>query len=147
MQVLYILQGPSGSGKTNLACILRDSIPNSVICATDYYFYHGNSYRFVPSLLEEYHKKNAERAIDCLRKGKSVIVDNTNIECWECYPYVKEANELNIPVQFIRVVSDFLSVHGVSQEQADKQYEKMEDLTVENVLETKGIPGKQKVKN
>lgn len=139
-QTLYIMQGPPGSGKSELAERLFESKyvvqnrRNWVICSTDDYFTVNGEYKFDSSKLEEYHARNLKKATDCMKDGYNVIVDNTNIKCWQCKPYVQFAVENGINVVFIRVTGSFANKHGVPDDVVERMRNSMEDLTVESVL-------------
>lgn len=140
--MLYILQGPSGSGKSTLAKMIQSAHAKGTvsICSTDSYFYKDRTYQFDPSRLGEYHEKNLKAACLLMENGCSVIVDNTNIHCWECYGYVKYAVDHGIDVCFIRVTGskNWKTTHGVPDAIVRRQLEEMENLTVESVLSAFG---------
>lgn len=139
--VLYIIQGPPGSGKSYVANMLANGLQSCfmkvIICSTDDFFMVDGVYKFDPSKLPEYHRKNLEKAIEHMRLGYNVIVDNTNVQRWQCREYVRFAVENNIPVNFIRVTGDWGNSHGVPSESVEKMESQMEDLTVESVLMAK----------
>lgn len=132
-QVMVVLQGCPGSGKSTLAVALAKQY-DAVICSTDDYFMVDGEYKFDPNLLGKYHKKNIEKATDLMLSGRSVIVDNTNIFCWQALPYCQAAVDLGIEVIFKRATGDFQSVHGVPQHAIDRMRSQMEELTLEKVL-------------
>src|SRR5271155_5233612 len=98
-QVLVIMQGPSGSGKSTLSKEIAKEYENVVIFSTDDLFCDENGvYNFNPKLLGVNHQKNYERAAAALHEGKSVVIDNTNLQRWECRPYAQAAINMDIPV-------------------------------------------------
>jgi predicted kinase len=136
-QTLYIMQGPSGAGKSTVAQKIQFATEGTVICSTDDLFYEDGVYNFRPSLLPAFHKKNLERTIAALEAGKSVIVDNTNIQRWQCRGYVRYAHDKGIPIVFIRVNGRFKNTHGVPDDKVEQMREAMEDLDVTSVLASK----------
>jgi predicted kinase len=70
-----------GSGKSTLARQLASAVENSVICSTDAYFTTPEGvYVFDPKLLSANHAKNFRRAQALMDEGRTVVVDNTNIQ-------------------------------------------------------------------
>lgn len=137
MQKLIIMQGQPGSGKSTLALSLSKE-HGAVICSTDDLFLDvDGKYQFDPSKLGVNHKRNQEIAINLLKEGKSVIVDNTNIYAWQAKPYVEAAVALGIEVQFVRATGNFKTVHGVPDAKVEQMKRDMEVLTVESVLKSK----------
>lgn len=124
-QLLVIMQGPPGSGKTTLAhqIVKRVQAPpgGMVICSTDTYsLTRDGRYIWNPATLEENHGKNLERAKAFLDEGRSVIVDNTNIQAWQPREYVRHAIRLGVQVEFVRASGKFNNVHGVPLEKVEK---------------------------
>lgn len=74
--------------------------------------------------IAEYHKKNQDKAKQYLQQGLSIVIDNTNIHCWECLPYVLAGKE----------VKAYGTVHGVPEEVVRAMKKEMEELTEEKVL-------------
>ena len=129
------MQGLPGSGKSTRAKELKDEIgENAVICSTDDYFMVGGVYKFNPDMLRAYHGLNLERAKDLLNEGKTVIVDNTNIETWECSRYVHHAVTMGIEIGFVRTTGNFQSTHNVPQYKLDSMRARMQILTLQTVL-------------
>lgn len=134
-QKLIIMQGVPGSGKSTRAKELKEELgDNAVICSTDDYFMVNGEYCFRPIGLSDYHSLNLERAKDLMNEGKTVIVDNTNIEAWECRRYVLHAFTLGIEILFVRVEGDYQSVHNVPQHIVENMKAKMEVLSLQTVL-------------
>jgi predicted kinase len=135
-QVLVILQGASGSGKSTKAKELAKQY-NAVVYGSDEFFYVDGVYKFDPTKLGFYHKKNQERTIKALENGVSVIVDNTNLEKWQAQPYVEAAVELGVEVIFVRCDGKYQNIHGVPPEKVEQMRNRLEELTVEGCLNSK----------
>lgn len=131
--MLIMMQGASGSGKSTMAKQLQ-SIYNAVIYSTDELFIVDGEYKFKPELLGLNHKKNLDRTIKALEAGVTVIVDNTNTQRWECKPYVEAAIKLGHEIQFVRCSGQYQNVHGVPDFKVEQMRNRLEDLTIENVL-------------
>ena len=127
MQVLIMMQGASGSGKSFVANALQLAT-GAEICSTDYYHFVDGVYKFQPEKLGFFHKRNFERCQALLREGKSVIVDNTNIEAAHAKPYIEFAKSLGVAVQVVRVSGRFGNVHGVPAEKVEQMRTRMQDL-------------------
>lgn len=138
--LLLIMQGHSGSGKSTLAKQFKvwfESLNKTVtICSTDDQFAaaNGGVYKFDPSKLTAYHKKNLDLAIQCMKDNHVVIVDNTNTCAWEAKPYVEAAQKLNVAVFFHRATGDYQNTHGVPPDKVKLMKDRLEDLSVENCL-------------
>jgi predicted kinase len=133
-QTLWIMQGQPGSGKSTLAAAIATE-HGAIICSTDD-FHHDTDgvYRFKADKLAEFHKRNQERVAELLQKGKSVIVDNTNIFAWQCEPYVAAAKRLGIQIKVVRATGDFPNNHGVPADRVEKMKQDMEDLEARLLL-------------
>jgi predicted kinase len=135
-QICILMQGQPGSGKSWLAAELSKEY-DAVICCTDDFFAESGKYEFQFSKLAENHKRNQEKAEKLMREGKSVIIDNTNIQAWQCKPYVKVAMELGIPTKYVRATGNYTNVHGVPPYKVEQMRQQMEELTDEAVLNSK----------
>ena len=133
--MLIILQGVPGAGKSTRAAQLAASMPGAVICSTDEYFLGADGvYRFRPEQLGEAHAWNVRRAVNAMRCGRTVIVDNTNILRKHVRPYVQAACDLGIVVEFVRVDGGFQSTHNVPDAVVERMRRDMQDLTLASVL-------------
>ncbi|XP_073699114.1 NEDD4-binding protein 2 [Garra rufa] len=100
-QLLVLLRGAPGSGKTTLANALLVQNPGGVVLSTDDYFTRNGQYYFEPNLLGEAHEWNHQRAKEAFEKGQTpIIIDNTNMQCWEMKPYVAMAQKHRYKVLF-----------------------------------------------
>ena len=138
MNILVVMQGPSGGGKSTVGKLLKamfEGLGQVVkICSTDEQFEVNGVYKFDPSKIVAYHTINQKKARAALEAGDTVIVDNTNTQCWEAKPYVQAAVELGIPVFFHRVDGGYKNIHGVPQDKVDAMRARLEPLTVEACL-------------
>jgi predicted kinase len=134
--MLIVMQGASGSGKSTEAAKLSQQF-NAVIVSTDDEFTENGVYTFNVALLGVNHNKTQQKAAKLLAEGKNVIVDNTNLQRWECRPYVEAALKHGHEVQFVRCEGTWQNVHGVPQDRVEMMRRRMEDLTVENVMASK----------
>lgn len=138
MNILLMMQGHSGSGKSTLAEIFKSWFTavgqDVVICSTDDQFKVNGVYKFDPSKLGVYHKLNLDLAVAALEAGKTVIVDNTNTQAWECKGYVLAAMSRNIPVFFHRAIGNYQNTHGVPSDKVEQMKNRLEVLTVDSVL-------------
>jgi predicted kinase len=138
--MLIIMQGHSGSGKSTLAKTFKELLNalghKVTICSTDDEFARNNGgvYKFDPSKLAAYHKKNLENATRSMEAGDIVIVDNTNTCAWEAKPYVEAAQRLSTIVHFVRATGDYQNTHGVPPDKVKLMKDRLEDLSVENCL-------------
>ena len=130
MNTLYIMQGVPGSGKSTIACELAD-----LVFSTDDFFYREGEYKFDAAKIGEAHQWNQLRAEGAMMVGgNDIAIDNTNVKRWEAKPYVQMAERYGYAVVFVRVSSNFKSVHGVTQEVIERMKTNMENLSVEGCL-------------
>ncbi|XP_023685409.2 NEDD4-binding protein 2 isoform X1 [Paramormyrops kingsleyae] len=100
-RLLVLLRGAPGSGKSTLARNILQENPSGVVLSTDDYFRRDGFYHYDPSELAEAHEWNHNRAKESFEKGLSpIIIDNTNMQCWEMKPYVSLALQYNFKVMF-----------------------------------------------
>lgn len=139
--ILVMMQGWSGSGKSTLAQHLKqlmEAMGHEVrICSTDDQFKVNGTYKFDASKLTTYHAINQKLAEEALKDGYCVIVDNTNLACWEAKPYVEVAHRLGIPVSFHRCGGNFSNVHGVPADKVEQMKKRIENLSVDACLKAK----------
>jgi len=138
-QLLVIMQGVPGSGKSTLARdqlapLLRVLGHQVVICSTDDLFIVDGAYRFDRFKLHDNHRLNQERARLALEAGQFVIVDNTNVECWQVRPYVAVAVQGSLPVSFHRATGAYPNVHGVPLDSVQHLRTRLQTLTVASVM-------------
>lgn len=138
---LYILQGASGAGKSTYARSLKEMHECHgqvcVVCSTDDYFIKDGKYIFDGQKLGQYHKMNQMLAKAFMSIGTNVVVDNTNIEAWQCKPYVVHALSLGMTVRFIRLEGKFPNIHGCPEAKVLSMRNALEELTIESVLASK----------
>ncbi|MBD3260457.1 MAG: AAA family ATPase [Candidatus Altiarchaeales archaeon] len=98
-RTLYTLRGISGSGKSRLAKQLEEQLGVQAM-STDDYFMREGQYQFDPKQIGQAHQWNIERAVQAMRMGQPVIIDNTNTQAWEMKPYVEVALNNGYDVEF-----------------------------------------------
>lgn len=102
MKTLYIMRGCAGSGKSTKAKQLAREL-NAHIFSTDQYFHSGmnynNPYVFDREKLSFYHKLNFYRAVEAMKRGDNLIIDNTNVTPSEAENYIQEALKYSYKVR------------------------------------------------
>lgn len=139
---VVIMQGPPGSGKSTLGAKIAVGL-TCQICSTDdlHLEYPGARYVFKPERAGELHRSNQMRVLGFLKRGISVVVDNTNIRAWEARPYVEMARNFGAEVVFVRCNGRFANVHGVPEERVEAMRAAMEELSVERCLQAERPKG------
>lgn len=148
LQVLIIMRGVSGVGKSTKAREIAsnggeiystdDRIKESGVSVSDFYTSAKRNRDF--SKVTEMHNLNLKYAIKAMKDGVSpVVIDNTNINYYECEPYIKAALKMGYDHRNIKImdlgVSRFSSktlsernVNGVSESVIDKQKESIKKV-------------------
>jgi|SRR5271165_7656996 len=132
--MLIVMQGLPRSGKSTEAAKLAQQF-GAVIVSTDDLFIVNGVYTFDASLLQKHHRTTQDKAAKLLAAGKSVVVDNTNLQRWEARPYVEAALKHGHEVRFVRCSGEWENTHGVPADKIERMRGRMEDLTVENVMD------------
>lgn len=105
-RVCIILRGLPGSGKSFLAKkIVDDTVrknPTDHIISADDFFYRSGKYLYDISKLTEAHQTAQRTFFNRASKGYSpLIIDNTNMEHWEMFPYIQAAIQYSYHLEII----------------------------------------------
>lgn len=100
--MLILMRGIPGSGKSTLAKKIAEEYSGAIIFSTDQ-FHHKNMDFNQPYIFDQkkagfFHGRNLERAVNAMKEGKVVIIDNTNTVPRDADGYVKAAHELNYKI-------------------------------------------------
>ncbi|KAL4597370.1 NEDD4-binding protein 2-like 1 isoform X2 [Arapaima gigas] len=117
---LYIMRGLPGAGKSTRARKIQTQYGgNGVILSTDDFFRNENGVmeNFDRELLPTAHQRNKEYAWFAMKDQiHPVIIDNTNISCWEMKPYVKMGLHFGYHIRFCYMNKSWrLSVEELSR--------------------------------
>ena len=132
-QTLIIIRGLPGSGKSTLAAMLVRALRTSPTVpdwfeADDFFVNEDEEYHFDAIKLSEAHQWCQDMVKQSLQKGRTTIVSNTFTQRWEMEPYLKMAQELNIPVQIIECKGEFGSIHNVPTDVVNKMKVRWEEF-------------------
>lgn len=92
MSKMILIRGLPGSGKSTFAKELAET-ENAVILSTDDIISANNYYIFSPDYLGLAHTLNQAKAEEYCKRGRNIIIDNTNITTREVQPYFDIANK------------------------------------------------------
>ena len=126
MNQVYILRGIPGAGKSTWARHHAQDVHarrDTAVVSADHYFCHHGAYRFDPRELPQAHQACFVAFIDYAMgrdEVSAIYVDNTNINAWECSPYVLGGESYNWNVTIINFHVDpaialARGVHGVPE--------------------------------
>ena len=112
---VIIMRGIPGSGKSSFVSYLVSYIAQQrtpisiVVCTADDYFYHPvtNKYVFKASLLSKAHlycQRTFQKAL--LDSINVIIIDNTNVCCWEYEQYREKAQAAGYHISVIELSSN-----------------------------------------
>lgn len=149
-RILICMRGAPGSGKSYLAHSIIDKTMHgdyaNHIFSTDDFFLNPRTkrYCFDRSRLSEAHDTNQNRVAQRAMNGWSpIIVDNTNMQLWEMFPYFREATRNGYIIKILEPKTPWrISVgklaqrnkHNVDQETIARMLEKYEPGSVQDVL-------------
>ncbi|KAK2865657.1 hypothetical protein Q7C36_001713 [Tachysurus vachellii] len=150
-QVLVLLRGAPGSGKSTYASAMLEQNPGGVVLSTDEYFTQDGVYHFKPHLLGNAHAWNHKRAKEAFEKGLTpIIIDNTNLQCWEMKPYVALAQKHKYRVLFREPNTwwktkprelEKRTKHGVTKEKIRRMLENQDRfVSVQNIMASQPKP-------
>jgi len=133
-QSIIVLRAISGAGKTTFAHKLVQSRRHELVSGQ---WIHGGyvivgaddlftdeetgEYRFDPAKIGAAHGYCFQRAIEAVRRGFTVIVDNTNTTVAEIAPYMLLAQAYGIPARVITLRCDVETAHGRAKHGASRE--------------------------
>jgi predicted kinase len=148
MKRLIMIVGVPGSGKTTKAKQLINLLGDTAVhYEADQYFTDADgTYKFDPSKLAEAHDYCQSRTSTAMKDGvKNIIVSNTFIKAWERAPYFHWARMYGYDVLFIRMNTQYKTIHGVPAEKIEIMKSQIEQLTEHEIagltVEVKQIGG------
>jgi len=138
---MIILRGLPGSGKSTLARKVKEALPQAEICSADHYFTDDQSgeYRFDRSQLSEAHSAcQATAEALCQVWSPVIVIDNTNVQKFEIYPYIKLANRYRYSVLVLETQTPWAkdpeelarrNTHGVARELIAKKVNQWQQIS------------------
>jgi len=138
---MIILRGLPGSGKSTLARKVKEALPRAEICSADHFFTDDLSgeYRFDRSQLSEAHSAcQATAEALCQVWSPVIVIDNTNVQKFEIYPYIKLANRYRYSVLVLETQTPWAkdpeelarrNTHGVAREMIAKKVNQWQQLS------------------
>ena len=137
MKKIIMIVGIPGSGKTTKAKQIMKLLGDTAVhYEADQYFTDAEgNYKFDPSKLAEAHDYCQSKTIDSMKKGiKNIIVSNTFIKAWEREPYFRFARTYEYDVMFIRMNTQYETIHGVPAEKIEYMKSQIEQLTENEIV-------------
>lgn len=155
---LICMRGVPGSGKSTKANELKLKYESEGwivhVFSTDEFW--GPNYNFNVAKIKEAHLWNQNRALLAMIEADSntldlnnktlVIIDNTNVQCWEMIQYIKAANWLDFDIEIVEADTAWAfdaeecakkTVHGVPVEAIKSMLVRWEkELTVDKLLKS-----------
>jgi len=123
MNQVYILRGIPGAGKSTWA--KHHAQGEYVIVSADHFFMKRGEYQFDPRFLPQAHQGCFRAFVDhagaeFTDRLDEIYVDNTNINAWECSPYVLGGESYGWNVTLVHVhidpaVAFARGTHGVPE--------------------------------
>ncbi|XP_029501770.1 NEDD4-binding protein 2-like 1 [Oncorhynchus nerka] len=99
---IIILRGLPGSGKTTVARNILEMYGSGEAFSTDDYFrVDGKMVGFRDTSLNKAHVWNRNRVLQAIKnKVHPIVIDNTNLQKWEVWPYVRMAFRRGYWIEF-----------------------------------------------
>jgi len=99
-----ILIGISGSGKSTM---IKSELGDTIICSADKHFTdEKGNYNFNPTQLGDAHAACFYDAVEAVRNGLGVVIDNTNTSIAEISPYIALANAYQAELRIVVIRCD-----------------------------------------
>jgi predicted kinase len=136
MTKLILIRGLPGSGKSTLAKSLLEPGWNHYE-ADAYHINKNGVYNFDIRRASEAHAWCLDMATDSIESGCTVIVANTFTTLLELKPYLKMAEDYDVPVEVIHCTGQFKTIHGVPEEVIKKMASRWEAYPGEKKHSTK----------
>lgn len=115
MPKMIIMRGIPGAGKTTYR---KTHFPNMAVASADDFFMVNGEYRFDRAKLGDAHGACFREALEAVRCGFDVVVDNTNPGAVDIAPYAAMGQAFGYDVTVVTVVCDMVvaanrNVHSV----------------------------------
>jgi len=86
--IMFLMRGPPGCGKSTVVRRLQKLYADIVVCSADHFFLTADGeYHWDHNKLSEAHLACQQKAQEAAENKKNIVIDNTNIHCWEMSMY------------------------------------------------------------
>lgn len=154
-KILYVMRGVSGSGKSTVAKSLPGVVPENIfstdaLIGDDLETYNAFFYNMEESKdltpLSDMHKRLIVMVREAMSQSRTpLVLDNTNIEPWQCKPSVQDAFNNGYRVEFVEVGTGGKTPEELAQrnqhqvplkdiQEMVQKYDAAGPLTIEKVL-------------
>lgn len=128
---LLIIRGAPGAGKSTIARALINSVLFDAYVEADSYFMRDGKYEFSISHIGEAHDYCFNEAKELMKRGRSVIISNTNTRKKDYQKYLDLAEKYGYNIQVMTLQGPWKSEHDVPEITVEKMKARLANLLIE----------------
>lgn len=128
---LLIIRGAPGAGKSTIATALINARLFDNYVEADSYFMRDGKYEFSISYIGEAHDYCFNEANELMKRGRSIIISNTNTRKKDYQKYLDLAEKYGYNIQVMTLQGPWKSEHDVPETTVKKMKARLANLLIE----------------